>query len=180
MAEQATVQTPEARVLPRKYIVEKNPELADNTGQVRVGTVKRVDGKTIFVEFDGLEGEREMRASHLMLDRGNGVKSTSAGNGDGQSEVAGGGSAARALDPNAPEIQDQDVEALRAQQASRRQRLIGHFANPEDPAFGGGEGHNHNDVQLSEDSAKRRSGEDLDAYHRNAHQDVSPEGPDHP
>jgi hypothetical protein len=137
MAEQATVQTPEARVLPRKYIVEKNPELADNAGQVRVGTVKRVDGKTIFVEFDGLEGEREMRASHLMLDRGNGVKSTSAGAGSEGGEAApgqsGGGSADRALDPHASEISEADMAALRERQGSERQQLIGHFANPEGP-----------------------------------------------
>jgi hypothetical protein len=177
-----TVKDVDSQVVARKYMAQKHRELDG-----KVGTVRSVsDGGVIVVDFGGDVGTRELRASHIMLHREN-------GNGKGGSKTGGNpqaetsdqsgtaeGSAQNALNPDAQEITDADVRQLRGQTPSRRGQLIAHLLDPADPEFGGKEGHDHGLQERSESTIRKATSDDLEAWHRNAHKDSTPDGPSHP
>lgn len=155
------------KVEARKYQTDREPDLIVD-GKTRVGTVVTTPDdadiprtKTIPVQWEGVEGVRFYAASNLKLVRDNGAKADQGG----RTTSKGGPKGAGALNPDAAEISDEDVEAMR----SLRQRLIGHMLTPTDPEFGGDEAHDHGKQERAESTIKSASVSELKVWHRNAH-----------
>lgn len=169
------------QVLPRKYIGERWPELADKTGIVR----KLQDDGGIVVDWKDV-GEREMRPSHIKHDRTEDGK-------EGTSEVSTPSSSSVESDespagtPSAQNDRSDDTSqspatapaGTQSEKLSARQKLIAHLTNPADPEFGGGDGHDHGSSR-SEAAVKSASRDQLQAWHHLGHPEAPEDGPDHP
>jgi hypothetical protein len=150
------------QVQARKYIVDKNAALDGKTG-----VVETVADKVITVYWGDDVGRLEMRASHIMRAK-NGDNGSSTQASTSSTTEAPEANADRALDPDAPEITDGDVEAMR----SERQRIIGHLLEP-------GDEHDHGSQERAESTIRAGSLHDLRAWHSNAHKQDDPSSPPH-
>jgi hypothetical protein len=171
-----TVKDVGARVLARLYKCREFPELAEKTG-----TVKEVREDGVIVITWPEVGEREMRASHIMLDRSTGDQ---AGGKSEGSDVSGTSASSDQSTKVAKDSQktssDRSQSPAETRQPkivvdnlSERQRLARHLLDPTNPAFGGGPDHVHHGPKRSESAIRGASTEDLRAWDELAAQDTT-------